>query len=237
MNNPISSSSTPPPILSLKNISKIYETQNRHITIFEGLDLDIHQGEMVGLVAPSGTGKSTLLHIAGLLDDATSGDIYIEGVATHSLSDKEKTKLRTKSIGFVYQFHHLLPELTALENVAMPLRIYGHSRQDALQMAHELLSPMELTSREDHRPAEMSGGEQQRTAIARAMANAPALLLADEPTGNLDPETADIIFTQMRDMAQKRGHSALIATHNHELAKKMDRCITLHEGKIKKIDL
>lgn len=232
MNKIDQSKSADTAILSLRNVSKIYGEGNNKITIFENLNLDIKQGEMVALVAPSGAGKSTLLHIAGLLDDATSGDVIVKNNSTQKLSDRGKTKLRNETIGFVYQFHHLLPELTALENVAFPLRIAGKRKKDALQNAGELLLPLGLEERLDHYPSQMSGGEQQRCAIARALANSPDLLLADEPTGNLDPETAEIVFQQLQTMVQQRNHAALIATHNIELAKRMDRCLTLVDHRL-----
>lgn len=225
------------PTLLLKNLSKRFENKTRRITIFEDINTEIKRGEMVGLVAPSGTGKSTLLHIAGLLDDASEGDIIINGQSTNQLNDKQKTKLRTKTIGFVYQFHHLLPELTALENVALPLRIAGEIKNSAEQEAQELLTKMGLEHRLHHNPTEMSGGEQQRTAIARALANSPALLLADEPTGNLDPETGDKVFEHLLEAVKQNGHSALIATHNHDIAKRMDRCITIENHRLVALEL
>jgi lipoprotein-releasing system ATP-binding protein len=192
----------------------------------------VWSGELVALVAPSGTGKSTLLHVAGLLEPPDAGEVYIDGRATAAMDDAERTRLRREDIGFVYQFHHLLPEFTALENVVMPQLIRGLSRTAARGRAEELLGFLGLAERLDHRPGELSGGEQQRVAIARAVANAPRLLLADEPTGNLDPHTAGHVFSTLVALVRASGLGALIATHNMELAGRMDRRITLHEGEV-----
>ena len=187
-------------------------------------------GQSVALVAPSGAGKSTLLHIAGLLEHPDTGEVYIDGVATSQLSDMERTRIRRNDIGFVYQFHHLLPEFSALENVMLPQMIRGLSRRDASERAAELLSYLGLKDRLVHRPAELSGGEQQRVAIARAVANAPRLLLADEPTGNLDIHTSEHVFGTLTQLVRASGLAAIIATHNLDLAAQMDRRVTLREG-------
>ena len=186
----------------------------------------------MALIAPSGAGKSTLLHIAGLLERPDSGEVLIGGRATSQMGDEARTRLRRHAIGFIYQFHHLLPEFTALENAVIPQTIAGYSRRDATARAQELLDYLGLGARASHRPGELSGGEQQRVAIARAVANAPALLLADEPTGNLDPRTADHVFATLLALARGSGLAALIATHNLELAAQLDRRVTLRDGQL-----
>jgi lipoprotein-releasing system ATP-binding protein len=189
-------------------------------------------GEVVALVGPSGSGKSSLLHIAGLLEPPTEGEVYVGGRATGRFSDAERTKLRREEIGFVYQFHHLLPEFSALENVVLPQLIAGRRRSDAVEHATRLLGSVGLAARLDHRPARLSGGEQQRVAIARALANQPRLLLADEPTGNLDPKTAASVFQLLIDTCRTRHVGALIATHNLQITTRMDRTWLLHEGRL-----
>src|SRR6185369_9524918 len=193
-------------------------------------DLEIRTGEMVALVGPSGSGKSTLLHIAGLLEKAAGGEILIDGLPTGSMSDDQRTKVRRNKMGFVYQYHHLLPEFSALENVVLPQMIAGTSRHAATPLAAKLLSKVGLAQRLQHRPAKLSGGEQQRVALARALANEPSILLADEPTGNLDIHTADDVFNLLMALVRDSGVGAMIATHNLELAKKMDRIITIRDG-------
>jgi lipoprotein-releasing system ATP-binding protein len=183
-------------------------------------------------MAPSGTGKSTLLHVAGLLEHADAGEVFINGAATAGLPDAERTRIRRNQIGFIYQFHHLLPEFSALENVMLPQMIRGLSRSEASKRAGELLSYLGLAERLTHRPAELSGGEQQRVAIARAAANAPSILLADEPTGNLDPNTADHVFSTLKQLVQASGLAAIVATHNADLAARMDRRVTLRDGAV-----
>jgi len=200
--------------------------------VFSGLDLSVKSGEIVALVGQSGAGKSSLLHIAGLLEAPTSGEIVIEGVEASGLPDSERTRIRRNQIGFVYQAHHLLPEFDALENVVLPQMIAGHSRADAAKEATRLLTVLGLGKRLTHRPAQLSGGEQQRVAIARALANKPRLLLADEPTGNLDPRTAGGVFEALIQITRAEGLGALIATHNFELASRMDRAMLLHQGKL-----
>jgi ABC-type antimicrobial peptide transport system, ATPase component len=219
-------------VLELKAVERHYQQGQRKLTILNGVDFALKAGEMVALVAPSGTGKSTLLHTAGLLERPDAGDVILAGRACGRLSDDERTAIRRNDIGFVYQFHHLLPEFSAVENIMLPQLVKGLSRQEARVRALQLLDYMQIGKRGDHRPGELSGGEQQRVAIARAVANAPLVLLADEPTGNLDPATAHYVFDALQALVRQSGLAALIATHNHELAARMDRRVTLHEGRI-----
>ncbi|MCP3055269.1 ABC transporter ATP-binding protein [Aurantimonas marianensis] len=218
--------------LRLEQVERHYKQGDDRLTILDAADVGISAGEMVALVAPSGAGKSTLLHIAGLLERPNAGEVYIDGEACGSLGDDRRTEMRRRSIGFVYQFHHLLPEFSALENVMLPQMILGRSRAEAAERSRELLDYMRIGKRADHRPAELSGGEQQRVAIARAVANAPHVLLADEPTGNLDPTTAGYVFDALTALVRQSGVAALIATHNHELAARMDRAVTIDTGKV-----
>ncbi|HET7714488.1 MAG TPA: ABC transporter ATP-binding protein [Bauldia sp.] len=220
------------PTLRLIGVERHYSDAAGRLTVLAGADLEVFPGELVALAAPSGAGKSTLLHIAGLLERPDGGDVVIGGRAAGRLSDTERTAIRRVQIGFVYQFHHLLGEFSALENVVIPQLIRGLSRKLAEQRAMQLLSYMRVKERATHRPAELSGGEQQRVAIARAVANAPRLLLADEPTGNLDPTTAGYVFEALAKLVRASKVAALIATHNHELAARMDRRITLRQGKV-----
>ncbi len=220
------------PPLVLAGIEKSYEEAGGRLRVLKGLDFRLGRGELVALIAPSGAGKSTLLHVAALLERADSGKVMVGGLDATALPDRERTRLRRESIGMVYQFHHLLPDFTALENVAFPLRIAGHGRRAAEKRAARLLERLGLAPRATHRPGELSGGERQRVAIARAVANAPAVLLADEPTGNLDPDTADLVFDAFLDLARSTGLAALVATHNHELAARMDRAVHLADGRI-----
>ncbi len=219
-------------VLELKAVERHYVQGSRKLTILAGADFSLHRGEMVALVAPSGTGKSTLLHTAGLLERPDGGDVMLAGRACGRLSDEQRTRIRRNDIGFVYQFHHLLPEFSALENIMMPQLIRGLPGKEASERAAQLLDYMKIGKRADHRPAELSGGEQQRVAIARAVANAPLVLLADEPTGNLDPVTASYVFEALESLVRQSGLAALIATHNHELAKRMDRRVTLDAGRV-----
>ena len=219
-------------IIELKAVERHYVQGSRKLTILDGVDFSLNRGEMVALVAPSGTGKSTLLHTAGLLERPDGGDVLLAGRACGRLSDEQRTKIRRNDIGFVYQFHHLLPEFSALENIMMPQLIKGLARSEAAERAEQLLDYMQIAKRATHRPSELSGGEQQRVAIARAVANAPLVLLADEPTGNLDPVTASYVFEALGALVRQSGLAALIATHNHDLAKRMDRRVTLSEGKV-----
>lgn len=219
-------------VLSLSGVSKHYDTGAARIDVLRDVDLTLQRGEIAALVAPSGAGKSTLLHIAGLLDRASSGQVMICGEDMSGLADKPRTLMRRDRIGFVYQFHHLLPEFSAFENVLMPMKAAGAPREASRERARALLTLVGLAKRADHRPSELSGGEQQRVALCRALANAPALLLADEPTGNLDPETSEIVSDLLIDLARETGLTALIATHNHQLADRMDRIVRLDRGQI-----
>jgi lipoprotein-releasing system ATP-binding protein len=219
-------------IIELKSVERHYVQGARKLTILSGADFSLKRGEMVALVAPSGVGKSTLLHTAGLLEKPDAGDVILAGRACGRLSDDERTAIRRNDIGFVYQFHHLLPEFTALENIMMPQLVRGLGVAEAQGRAAQLLDYMKIGKRAQHRPSELSGGEQQRVAIARAVANAPLVLLADEPTGNLDPVTASYVFEALEALVRQSGLSALIATHNHDLASRMDRRVTLAEGKV-----
>ncbi|PWR23845.1 ABC transporter ATP-binding protein [Zavarzinia compransoris] len=220
------------PSLHLQGITRTFIQGAERLDVLRGVDLTLHPGEIVALVGPSGTGKSTLLHIAGLLERPTAGKVVVVGTAAGDLSDKERTRLRLSRLGFVYQFHHLLPEFTALENVMMPQLIAGTGKGRARQRADELLAKVGLSPRAGHRPAKLSGGEQQRVAIVRALANRPKVLLADEPTGNLDERTADLVFGELLHLVRDEGLSALIATHNPALAARMTRTVTMHEGRL-----
>jgi lipoprotein-releasing system ATP-binding protein len=218
------------PVLTIQGLRRTYQSGDKTLTVLNGADLDVRPGEIVGLIGPSGSGKSSLLHAAGLLEHPDAGQIVIEGRDCSELSDRQRTRVRLATIGFVYQAHHLLAEFTALDNVALPQMIAGRSRKAARERAHQLLSSLGLAERVDHQPAQMSGGEQQRVAIARALANAPRLLLADEPTGNLDPHTSTAVFDSLYALARREGVAALVATHNLELAKHMDRVVALKDG-------
>jgi len=220
------------PILFLHDIERIYRQGDESLHVLNGVELALWAGQSVALVAPSGAGKSTLLHIAGLLEHPDRGDVYIDGRSTAILPDHERTRIRRQEVGFVYQFHRLLPEFTAVENVMLPQMIRGLSRGEAKKRAGELLGYLGLGQRLTHRPAELSGGEQQRVAIARAVANAPRILLADEPTGNLDLHTADHVFEAFSQLIRASGLATIIATHNMDLAARMDRRVTLREGRV-----
>ena len=219
-------------VLRLESITRRYKEGDGQLEVFSELSLAINAGEIVALVGPSGSGKSSLLHIAGLLEAPTSGEIFIEGTATSGLPDAERTAIRRDRMGFVYQAHHLLPEFDALENVVLPQMIAGHSKAEAGKEAARLLETLGLGQRLTHRPGQLSGGEQQRVAIARALANKPRLLLADEPTGNLDPKTSGGVFDALIEITRAQGLAALIATHNFELAGRMDRVLMLHQGRL-----
>jgi lipoprotein-releasing system ATP-binding protein len=221
--------------LRLEGISRSYGQGDAVLSILKGVDFSLKRGETVALVAPSGTGKSTLLQIAGLLEHPDEGDISINGISCTHMSDDRRTAVRRSDIGFVYQFHHLLPEFSALENIMMPQLIAGLEKKEAAERASQLLDYMRIGHRGSHRPAELSGGEQQRVAIARAVANAPIVLLADEPTGNLDPETAHYVFDALEALVRQSGLAAMIATHNHDIAARMDRCVTIEAGQIKEL--
>ena len=218
------------PVLSIRGLERTYVTAAGELTVLRGVDLDVAAGEIVGLVGPSGAGKSSLLHAAGLLEHPNGGRIVIEGRDCSDLGDRARTRVRLATIGFVYQFHHLLPEFSAVDNVALPQMIAGASRADARRRAETLLGQMGLAARLEHQPGQLSGGEQQRVAIARALANAPRLLLADEPTGNLDPATSGSVFDNLYRLARDQGVAAVVATHNLELARHMDRVLALKDG-------
>jgi lipoprotein-releasing system ATP-binding protein len=218
--------------LELAGIVRRFKQADAPLEILRGASLKIQPGESVALVGPSGAGKSTLLHIAGLLEHADGGDVLLAGQSCNGMGDGERTAMRRKYLGFVYQFHHLLPEFSALENVMLPQMVAGLARGEARDRARQLLAMVGLAARETHRPARLSGGEQQRVAIVRAIANAPRVLLADEPTGNLDPHTADGVFVELMKLVRTTGLAALVATHNPELAKRMDRVVTIREGVI-----
>jgi lipoprotein-releasing system ATP-binding protein len=217
-------------VLKLDGLVRTFRQGPRRIEVLAGASAELHAGEAVALVGPSGAGKSTLLHIAGLLETPDSGRVIVNGRDCSGMNDSERTRVRRVEMGFVYQFHQLLPEFSALENVVMPQMIAGRSRKEAAVRARELLTALGLAARIDHRPAELSGGEQQRTAIARALANGPRLILADEPTGNLDPHTAAHVFDALIRLIHTTGVAALIATHNLELAGRMDRILRMEDG-------
>jgi lipoprotein-releasing system ATP-binding protein len=217
-------------VLQLAGLTRTYRQGNRTVQVLAGASADLYPGEAVALVGPSGAGKSTLLHIAGLLETPDSGRVIVDGRDCSAMSDEERTRIRRTTMGFVYQFHQLLPEFSAIENVVIPQMIRGCSRRQAEARGRELLAAVGLGHRLDHRPAELSGGEQQRTAICRALANSPKILLADEPTGNLDPATAEQVFSELIELVVRTGVAALIATHNMELAARMHRVLRLEGG-------
>lgn len=220
------------PTLFLSQVVRRYPQGEGFLEVLRGADLAIYPGEIVALIAPSGTGKSTLLHLAGLLEKPDGGEVFVGGRPTAAMGDQERTRLRREELGFVYQFHHLLPEFSALENVVLPQLIRGLKKPDAEERGRQILSFLGLGKRLGNRPGELSGGEQQRVAIARAVANAPRLLLADEPTGNLDPHTADRVFQTLVSIVRASKLAALIATHNLDLAARMDRRVTIRDGVI-----
>jgi lipoprotein-releasing system ATP-binding protein len=220
------------PALALDRVERRYGRGETTVEVLAGASLALNPGQSVALIAPSGAGKSTLLHLAGLLERPNSGEVMIGGAPTSTMTDDERTALRRTEIGFVYQFHHLLPEFSALENLVLPQMIAGLPRAEAARRARELLGYLGLAQRESHRPAELSGGEQQRVAIARAVANGPRVLLADEPTGNLDPKTADHVFATLATLVKASSLAALVATHNMDLAGRMDRRVTIRDGQV-----
>jgi lipoprotein-releasing system ATP-binding protein len=224
------------PVLFLDSIERHYQQGEGVLEILKGAELAVWPGQSVALIAPSGAGKSTLLHVAGLLEYPDSGEVYIDGVATSTLSDSERTRLRRTEIGFVYQFHHLLPEFSAIENVILPQMIRGLARKEAASRASELLNYLGLKDRLTHRPSQLSGGEQQRVAIARAVANAPRILLADEPTGNLDPRTSERVFGALTQLVRASGLAMICATHNMDIAARMDRRVTLRDGAVTEME-
>ena len=225
------------PHLRLAGVHRHFGEGETMVHVLEAADLTVNGGEMVAIVAPSGAGKSTLLHISGLLERPQAGEVEITGIATASLNERGRTLIRRNTVGYVYQFHHLLPEFTAIENVTMPQLIAGAEPKDAERRAGTLLDTLGIGNRGHHRPAELSGGEQQRVAIARAAANHPRVILADEPTGNLDPATSDLVFAALMQLIREEGAAALIATHNHELAKRADRIVTIRNGLIEPLTL
>ncbi|MEQ8825815.1 MAG: ABC transporter ATP-binding protein [Filomicrobium sp.] len=230
-------SNRPTPILKLSGLQRTFRQGAREIRVLDGASAEIYPGQAVALVGPSGAGKSTLLHTAGLLETADGGSVVIDGQECNELGDKERTRIRRAQMGFVYQFHQLLPEFSALENVVIPQMILGRRKKDAEDRAKDLLGSVGLQERIHHRPAELSGGEQQRTAICRALANQPRLLLADEPTGNLDPRTSERVFGALVDLIHRTGVAALIATHNFDLAARMDRTLRLADGHLVEVTL
>ena len=220
------------PIMMIRNLERRFRSGDKDLVVLSDVNFDLRPGEIVGLIGPSGSGKSTLLHAAGLLERPSKGDVWIDGVSAWTLGDGARTALRRRALGFVYQFHHLLAEFSALDNVALPLLIAGASKRAARAEAERLLVQLGLAERLQHQPAQMSGGEQQRVAIARALANKPQVLLADEPTGNLDPETAESVFAGLFDLVRAHGVAALIATHNMDLARIMDRVMAVRGGRL-----
>lgn len=220
------------PLLSLSGVTMRYGRGETAVEVLNGADLSVHPGELVALVAPSGAGKSTLLHICGLLERPTGGEVNLVGQRASALGDRQRTLLRRHRIGYVYQFHHLLPEFSALENVVMPQLIAGRPPAESRQRAMTLLETLGIAHRAEHRPAELSGGEQQRVAISRAAANGPSVILADEPTGNLDPATSDKVFEALSNLVKSNGAACIIATHNHDLARRADRVVTIAEGRV-----
>ncbi len=224
------------PVIFLHAIERHYRQGDATLDILKGAELAVWPGQSVALIAPSGAGKSTLLHIAGLLEHQDAGEVYINDVATSKLPDSERTRIRRTDIGFVYQAHHLLPEFSALENVMLPQMLRGLTRREAAARGAELLTYLGLKDRLTHRPAELSGGEQQRVAIGRAVANAPRVLLADEPTGNLDPHTSEHVFSALTQLVRASGLAAVIATHNMDIAARMDRRVTLRDGQVVELE-
>lgn len=220
------------PVLELLNVDRFYKTNAGELSVLNKTNLTLRAGELVGLVGPSGSGKSTLLHTAGLLERPEAGEVKLDGLDCLKMNDAERTAVRRSKIGFVYQFHHLLPEFNAADNIAMPLMIAGTAKREARVKAEALLAEMGLADRGDHQPGKMSGGEQQRVAIARALANDPRLVIADEPTGNLDPATTERVFATLIRMVRDEGAAVLVATHNMSLTRHMDRVLTLADGKL-----
>ena len=224
------------PVLQLKGIEKAYKRgEAGEVVVLRGADLTLEAGQVAALVAPSGAGKSTLLHVAGLLDTPDKGEVVINGESMAKSSDRRRTRMRREGVGFIYQFHHLLPEFSALENIVLPQLANGVSKSDASERARALLDAVGLADRASHRPAALSGGEQQRVAFCRALANGPSLLLADEPTGNLDPETSNVVFDTLMQVVRDTGLAALIATHNSTLAERMDMTFRLEAGTLTRI--
>lgn len=219
-------------ILKLHNVTKNYGTKTNKVTALNKISLSINKGEICALVGPSGSGKTTLLQVAGLLDDFDSGEIFIDGQNASKLNDAQKTALRKEKIGFIYQFHHLLAEFTSLENVMLPLLIKGENKDEAKERAAKILTEIGLENRLDHNPSQLSGGQQQRVAIARAIVSKPKLILADEPTGNLDSKNSELVFELLQDQAKKHQISCMIVTHNLDLAKKLPKIFEINDGEI-----
>ncbi|MGD9638528.1 MAG: ABC transporter ATP-binding protein [Alphaproteobacteria bacterium] len=224
------------PTIMLSKVTRSFKQGQETLKVLQGIDLTVNEGEVVALIGPSGAGKSTLLHIAGLLEKNDGGNVVIAGNFCSDLSERQRTVIRRNYLGFVYQNHNLLPEFTALENVMLPQMVDGKKYKDAKDYALELLTKLKIAERASHRPSELSGGEQQRVAIARALANSPKLLLADEPTGNLDPATSNVVFEELIAIVKTTGLAAIIATHNPDLAGRMDRKVALRDGKLIEID-
>ncbi|MGA2952923.1 MAG: ABC transporter ATP-binding protein [Caulobacteraceae bacterium] len=220
------------PVLEIRDLTRNYQTGQGRLEVLKGLNLTVQAGEVVGLLGPSGSGKSSLLHAAGLLEQPTSGAVLVGGRDCVKLSDRTRTRVRLEDIGFIYQFHHLLPEFTALENVLLPMLMLGRPREAARRRATVLLTDLGLQARMYHQPAQLSGGEAQRVAVARALANRPQLLLADEPTGNLDPDTSEAVFASLHHLVRSTGVAAVIATHNFSMVKHMDKVMVLKHGKL-----
>jgi lipoprotein-releasing system ATP-binding protein len=223
------------PVLVTHDLKRSFTQGDVTIEVLRGVDLSIQPGEIVALLGPSGSGKSTLLQAVGLLEGGFQGSIRLNGEEAADLDDEGRTRLRRELLGFVYQFHHLLPDFTAVENVVLPQLVLGAETEPAHQRARDLLGVLGLAARLDHRPSKLSGGEQQRVAVARALANKPPLVLADEPTGNLDEQTADSVFAEFINLVRGEGSAALVATHNERLAARMDRVVRLHEGKLEQV--
>jgi len=223
------------PVLEVRELRRTYVTGEGSLEVLKGANLAVAAGEVVGLIGPSGSGKSSLLHAAGLLERPTAGKILIDGTDCGALGDPARTRIRLRLIGFVYQFHHLLPEFTALDNVAMPAMMAGGSKTEARRRSRELLTQLGLAERLHHQPAQLSGGEAQRVAVARALTNHPRLLLADEPTGNLDPATSEAVFANLHDLVRATGVAALIATHNIAMVRHMDRVLELKDGRLEEV--
>ena len=226
---------SPTPVLELRDVVRTYRQGSREVHVLNGASARLMPGQAVALVGPPGAGKSTFLHIAGLLESPDSGQVLINGHSCGGMNDDERTRVRRAEMGFVYQFHQLLPEFSALENVSLPQMINGMPRKTAETRARDLLTGLGLGPRVDHRPGELSGGEQQRTAIARALANSPRLLLADEPTGNLDPTTSEGVFSELISLIERTGVAALIATHNMDLARRMHRVLRMEGGQLREL--
>ncbi|MFS8137863.1 MAG: lipoprotein-releasing ABC transporter ATP-binding protein LolD [Thermomonas sp.] len=235
MNKPFPTTGDTSEVVRAEGLGKTYAEGNLHTQVFDGLDIAVQAGETVAILGASGAGKSTLLHLLGGLDVPSAGEVYVAGHRMSALSDAERGRLRNRALGFVYQFHHLLPEFTALENVMMPVLLAGRPTAEAGKRAQDLLESVGLGHRLQHKPGELSGGERQRAAVARALVNNPACVLGDEPTGNLDEKTAAIVFAQMLELNRAQGTSLVLVTHDRRLARRLDRVLELHEGKLREL--